>query len=184
MNDKIDNPNFPRLKFEGPITLITNDQELMAVKDELLQCQTLGFDTETKPSFKKGDNFKVALLQLATDEKAYLIRLHYIQQFEPIKLILENQKIQKIGLAIRDDIKTLQKLFPFTPNNFIELQDVAKKKALKNMGLKGMAEEVLSGTISKKAKLTNWETKTLSEEQMIYAATDAWICLKISAALL
>jgi ribonuclease D len=179
MNNKIDNQEYVRTKFTGNIHLISSDLELKTHADNLLSCNALGFDTETKPSFKKGDHFKMALLQLSNLDDAYLIRLHFIHEFELLREILEKKNIIKVGLAIRDDIKGLQKLFPFTPHGFVELQDIAKQKGLKNLGLKGMTEEVLNVTLSKKAKLTNWEAIKLSEEQLTYAATDAWIGLKL-----
>ena len=110
-----------------------------------------GFDTETRASFKVGEVYKVALLQLATEEDAYLIRLHGITQFELIKVLFEDPRILKVGAAIRDDLKALQKLFQFTPKNFIELQNIAKEANLKNMGLRGMTEEVLQASQERRA---------------------------------
>lgn len=171
------------ISFSGNIHLIDSDQKLQAVAAELNSHKELGFDTETKPSFKKGDVFKVALLQLSTETDAYLIRLHRISQFALIKNIFENGQVLKVGLALRDDLKPLQKTFAFQPKNFVDLQDIARKKGLKNLGLKGMTEEVLNVTISKGPKLTNWEAHELSDPQLKYAATDAWIGLKLYAAL-
>ncbi|MFZ3229444.1 MAG: 3'-5' exonuclease [Pseudobdellovibrio sp.] len=168
-----------RISFSGNIHLINNDQELEAVAAELNSAIQLGFDTETKPSFKKGEVYKVALLQLSTETNAYLIRLHYITNHLIIKNIFESDKILKVGVAIRDDIKQLQKHFQFEPKNFIELQDVAKDKGLKNFGLKGMAAEVMNGALSKGPKMTNWELPILTEPQLMYAATDAWIGLAL-----
>jgi ribonuclease D len=170
---------YKKINFSGKIHLISSDQELTAIVPELNSATALGFDTETRASFKVGEVYKVALLQLATEHDAYLIRLHGINQFEPIKGIFENPQILKVGVAIRDDLKLLNKIFKFVPQNFIELQSVAKEKGLKNMGLRGMTEEVLQSTLSKAAKISNWEVKTLSPEQILYAATDAWIGLKL-----
>ncbi len=167
----------PRISFPGRIHFIANDLELQAAVNALNSAKELGFDTETRPSFKKGTVHRVALLQLATDSDAFLFRLHHIKSFDPIKSIFENEKILKVGAAIRDDLKQLQKIFSFTPKNFVELQELAKAKGLKNMGLKGMTEEALQASLSKGPKLTNWEAHTLSEQQRMYAATDAWIGL-------
>ncbi len=179
MNDIIIKPQYKRISFQGKIHLITNDQELQSAFIGLNSAKELGFDTETKPSFKKGEIYKVALLQLSTETDAYLIRLHHVTQFHMIKSIFENEKIVKMGVAIRDDLKQLQKIISFAPKNFIELQDVAKEKGLKNFGLKGMTEEILEATISKGPKMTNWEAHVLSVQQMAYAATDAWIGLTL-----
>ncbi|MGE3975411.1 MAG: 3'-5' exonuclease [Bdellovibrionales bacterium] len=170
---------YPRINFPGKIHLITSDLELASIASDLSSATMLGFDTETRASFKVGEVYKVALLQLATENNAYLIRLHGIRQFEFIKSIFENLQILKVGVAIRDDLKHLQKIFKFTPKNFIELQSVAKEKGLKNMGLRKMTEEVMQSSLSKKAKISNWEVRTLSPEQIMYAATDAWIGLKL-----
>lgn len=170
---------YQRINFPGKIHLISNDQELADIISNLRSAEILGFDTETRASFKVGEVYKVALLQLATETDAVLIRLHGINHFESIKNILENPNVLKVGVAIRDDLKSLQKIFKFVPENFIELQTVAKEKGLKNMGLRGMTEEVLQASLSKKAKISNWEVRTLSAEQIKYAATDAWIGLKL-----
>jgi ribonuclease D len=171
------------IQFPGKIHLITNDQELTAAIPLLKSATALGFDTETRASFKVGEVYKVALLQLATEDDAFLIRLHGVTAFEEVRRILENVAVLKVGAAIRDDIKGLQKIFSFTPQNFIELQTLAKEKGLKNLGLRGMTEEVLQASLSKKAKISNWEVKTLSPEQIIYAATDAWVGLKLYHAI-
>lgn len=172
-------PSYKTIKFPGKIHLITNDQALAVIAPALKAATALGFDTETRASFKVGEVYQVALLQLATEHDAYLIRLHGITQFESIREAFENPQILKVGAAIRDDLKALQKLFAFTPENFIDLQSVAKKANLKNLGLRGMTEEVLDATLSKRAKTSNWEVKSLSIDQIIYAATDAWIGLKL-----
>lgn len=177
MNDKSTlAPIYDKASFSGEIITVNQNKDIFAACQKLLDSDgILGFDTETKPAFRKGEVYKVSLLQLSTDSVAVLFRLHYINDFSVIKEIFENKDLIKAGVAIRDDIKALQKLFPFTPTNFIELADVAKQKELKNFGLKGMTEEVLGLTLSKKAKLSNWQAKDLNEEQNLYAATDAWI---------
>lgn len=172
-----------RITFAGKIHLINNQQELESVAEAIQSHTLLGFDTETRASFKVGEVYQVALLQLATEDDAYLIRLHGIKNFNSIKRILENPQIRKVGVAIRDDLKSLQKLFDFTPQNFVELQNLAKEKGLKNMGLRGMTEEVLGASLSKAAKISNWQAEKLSPEQILYAATDAWIGRKIYQAL-
>lgn len=167
------------LSFPGKIHLINTDQALQSVADHLKSVKEFGFDTETRPAFKKGEVYQVALLQLATDTDAFVIRLHRINKFEIFKDIFENSDVLKVGLAIHDDLRQLQKKFVFTPQKFVELQHLAKAKGLLNFGLKGMAEEVLQATISKGPKTTNWEAHELTDRQILYAATDAWIGLKL-----
>lgn len=172
-------PTFNFLSFPGKIHLIKADHELQAIAAQLASPKELGFDTETRPAFKKGESYPVALIQLATDTDAYIIRLKHIKNFEIIKNIFEDPAVIKVGAAIRDDLKQLQKLFPFVPQNFIELQTLAKAKNLKNMGLKGMTEEVLQATLNKGPKTTNWEMPELTARQILYAATDAWVGLQL-----
>jgi ribonuclease D len=179
MNNQGQTHTFKRAQFEGVIHLINSNDDLNNIISLLRDAKILGFDTETKPSFSKGEYYKVSLLQLSTSTDAFLFRLHFIDQFSSLKEIFENEDVIKVGLAIRDDIKALQKMFSFGPKSFIELQEIAKTEGLKNFGLKGMSEEVLNLTLSKRAKLTNWEAKSLSQEQQNYAATDAWIGLKL-----
>lgn len=167
------------LSFQGKIHLICNDEELSIVSDCLKSAKVLGFDTETKPSYVKGQVFKVALLQLSTETDAYLIRLHKISQFQSLINVFENTEIIKVGVAIHDDLRALQKTFKFTPQKFIEIQTLARKKGLTKLGLKNMAEELLHGTVFKGPKMTNWERVKLTDEQLMYAATDAWIGLKL-----
>lgn len=183
MDELSTKPIYPLIQFKGKIHLITNDTELADVSEQLSSVKEFGFDTETRASFRKGEVYKVALLQLATDHDAFLIRLHGIKNFEILRAVLENSGILKAGVAIRDDLKNLQKLFKFVPQNFVELQDLAKKKGLQNFGLKGMTEEVLQSRLSKAAKITNWEVPQLTNQQILYAATDAWIGLQLYRAI-
>lgn len=177
IEDSLDQSTLKFLSFPGKIHLINSDKELQPVLSALTSVTAFGFDTETRPAFKKGEVYQVALLQLATETDAYVIRLHRINQFDVFKRIFENPHVLKVGLAIRDDLKQLQKRFQFTPENFVELQTLAKTKGLENFGLKGMTEEVLSATITKGPKTTNWEAPELTDRQVMYAATDAWIGL-------
>ncbi len=168
-----------RISFTGKIHLIDHDDKISKAAEALSKMTQLGFDTETRPAFKKGEVHQVALLQLSTETDAYIFRLHQITEFKILISILENPDIVKVGVAIRDDLKTLQKKFSFTPQNFIELQTLAKTKGLQNFGLKSMTEEVFQATITKSAKMTNWELPVLSDKQLNYAATDAWIGLML-----
>lgn len=165
------------ISFPGKIREIRNDRDMEGV--DLSGVEAFGFDTETKPSFKKGDDFKTALLQLASDETAFLFRLHHITQFQKIRDVLEDARVLKVGAAISHDLKQLQRIFPFRPDGFVEIQKVAKEKGVKNMGLKGMTEELLGAWLTKGPKMTNWERLDLTEEQLVYAATDAWIGLEL-----
>jgi len=183
MTDEAPKPTYERIHFPGNIHLITTNQQLAAIAKPLLAATELGFDTETRPSFRKGEVYQTALLQLATDRDAYLIRLRGLTEFQSLIDVFQSKEILKVGVAIRDDLKKLQQVFKFSQQGFVELQDVAKSKGLKNFGLKGMTEEVLKASLSKRAKITNWESPRLTDDQLMYAATDAWIGLKLFQAL-
>lgn len=183
-----DNPTVPQttekpvlelIQFPGTIHLIDNDAKADLLSERLRDVTELGFDTETRPSFRKGEVYKTAILQLATDDDAYVIQLQKLSRFDVFQRIFEEKATLKVGVAIRDDLKKLKQSFPFLPENFVELQDLAKSKGLKNFGLQGMTEEVLQARLSKKAKITNWEARTLTREQIMYAATDAWVGLEL-----
>jgi ribonuclease D len=169
--------------FPGKISVIIKDNDVLPALSTLNNAEIVGFDTETKPSFKKGEVYHVSLLQLSTNDEAFLFRLLHLKDLSPFIDFFENENIIKAGVAIRDDIKGLQKQISFSPKGFIELADLAKINQLKNFGLKGMTEEVLGLTLSKKAKLTNWECKEFTSEQIMYAATDAWIGREIYLSL-
>ena len=173
----------PLIQFDGDITLVESKEDYHRAIDYLSLQKVLGFDTETRPAFKKGVVYEVALLQLATKDRAFLFRLNKIGLPNGLKSILENPAIQKIGVAIRDDIKALQKLNPFSPGGFIELQDHVKVYGIQDFSLKKLSAIVLGYRISKAQRVTNWEALELTEAQQVYAATDAWISHRIYESL-
>lgn len=165
--------------FEGEIRVIDRPGQVREVAKILAEQPVIGFDTETRPSFKKGVVNKVALLQLSTPGQAFLFRVNKVGLPAAIRKILSDPRIVKPGVAIRDDIKGLQEISPFSPGGFIELQDVAKDKGIQSFSLKKLTAIVLGFRISKSQQLSNWEASELSEAQQVYAATDAWTALKI-----
>ncbi|CBW25831.1 putative 3'-5' exonuclease [Halobacteriovorax marinus SJ] len=167
------------LKFQGNIHLITDDAEAIKIAKKLSSEEILGFDTETRPSFKKGENYDVALLQLSTENDAYLFRLNKMKLPNELVDLLADENIVKAGVAVRDDIKSLQKLNPFKEESFCELQDVAKELGVKNFGLRALCAIFLNYRLSKRAKITNWEQPKLTQAQIHYAACDAWVGLQI-----
>ncbi len=173
----------PVRSFEGEIYLIDNRKDLFTAVETLKNQTLLGFDTETRPVFKKGVYHKVSLLQLATEEKAYLFRLNEIGLPKELVNILSDKNIIKTGVAIKDDIKALQKLNKFIPGAFIELQKYVDEFGIEDNGLKKITGNVLGFRISKGARLTNWDNKVLTGTQLKYAATDAWVSYKIYSKL-
>ncbi len=165
--------------FEGEIVIVEDKKTLEQAVEYLKQQSIVGFDTETKPAFKKGVFNKVALLQLSTEKRAFLLRTNKIGLPREICDILSNPDIIKPGVAIRDDIKGLQVWRPFTPEGFVELQDRAEELGIQNFSLKKLTAIACGFRISKGQQLTNWEADFLTEKQQRYAATDAWTSLEI-----
>lgn len=170
----------PLGQFQGEIHLIDDMQLIPDVVGELRQYVRIGFDTETRPAFKKGVSYDVSLLQLSTLDTAYLFRLNHIGFPDSIKRILEDPNIVKIGAAVRDDLKALRKLNEnFTPLSFFDLNEELKKIGFHNVGVRNLSAMVLNIRISKSEQVSNWEAEMLTEKQKLYAATDAWACLEI-----
>ncbi|KAF0235518.1 MAG: ribonuclease [Prolixibacteraceae bacterium] len=171
--------DLPLRWFEGEIVVVDNHEKLCQAVEVLLKSSVIGFDTETKPAFKKGVFNKVALLQLSVKDRAFLFRLNRLGLPAEIIKILANPNIIKPGVAINDDIKALNKIKAFSPKGFVELQDHAKSLGITDFSLKKLAAIICGFRISKGQQLSNWEAHELSEAQQIYAATDAWVALEI-----
>ena len=165
--------------FEGKVVVITTPAKLLPALEDINQHSIVGFDTETKPVFVRGHSNKVALMQIALPHKVYLIRLNQLGLTDGLVAFLENKKILKAGVALRDDIKGLQKLHPYEPAGFVELAELSKKAGLEVESVKKLAALLLGFRISKSAQTSNWEAETFNEKQISYAATDAWVCLEV-----
>lgn len=165
--------------YQGPIKIIDTDDNIEEAVAILQQYKYLGFDTETKPTFKKGERNKVALLQLACEECVFLFQLKKITNFTPLKELFANSEIIKIGVAIRDDIKGLNQYFKVDNSSFLELQDYVKEFDIEEASLKKLTAIILGFRISKSQQVSNWEASPLKNSQVTYAATDAWVSLRI-----
>ncbi|UJP63305.1 3'-5' exonuclease [Mongoliitalea daihaiensis] len=170
----------PLGQFEGEINLIDDLDQIEEVMQSLRGEQLLGFDTETRPSFRKGVQYQVSLLQLSTPDQAFLFRLNKIGLPRPIQKVLENPEIVKVGAAVLDDLRALRKLaIDFQPNGFFDLNEELKKVGFENVGVRNLCGMVLNIRISKSEQVSNWESLELTNKQQVYAATDAWACLEI-----
>jgi len=165
--------------YSGPIHIIESVRDVSRACIELQSESVLGFDTETRPAFKKGQYFSPSLLQIASFRAVYLFRINKYGLPSSLKFLLENYKIIKTGVAIDRDIKDMRKLSDFDPSNFVDLGKVAREKELQHHGLRGLAALLLKFRISKSSKTSNWDADTLTEKQVKYAATDAWVSRKI-----
>lgn len=169
----------PLKTFEGKTVVVSDVSQVAKAVKEIEKYDVVGFDTETRPSFKRGQVYQVALLQLAVPKKVFLIRVNHTGMTDEIKNLFENKKIMKAGVGIRDDLKALQKLKPFEPEGFFDLSTLAKKAGLQVESVKKLTALLLGFRISKSAQTSNWEAPTFTQKQIEYAATDAWVCLEL-----
>lgn len=174
----------PTVTFSGRLFLVDSPSDVVKATAYLSKFSRIGLDTETRPAFKKGVVHRVALLQLSTEDTTFLIRLNRVGMTPELVALMENPHIEKIGLALRDDIKSLQKLTPFEPRAVVEIQTMAKQRKFKDESLQKLYALLYDERISKSQRVTNWEADVLSEQQKVYAAIDAWACLRIYEKLL
>jgi len=168
-----------RRTFAGEIVMVDTPAAL-ADAVQYLQAQShIGFDTEGRPRFVKGSKRQIALLQFATEHKAFLIRIDILGLGKSIIDIFENPVITKIGLGLTDDMQTLRRIKRFEPAGFVDLQDYSTQFGITDNSLRKITATTLGFRISKSQRLSNWETPEYSLAQKRYAATDAWVCLKI-----
>lgn len=170
----------PKESFEGRIYVIYTEADAYKAVNYLNRYDVVGVDTETRPSFWKGQVHKVALLQISTEDTCFLFRLNRIGMPDFLQEFLMND-VLKIGLSLRDDFRKLQKRknVHAEEGNWIELQDYVSRFGIDDRSLQKIYANLFGKKISKAQRLTNWEAETLTEAQMLYAATDAWACVKI-----
>ncbi len=174
----------PRVLFEGKIVVVVSEAEASRAVDYLLSQPVIGIDTETRPSFRKGQVYTVALLQASSHEVCFLFRLNYLKLSPSILRLLEDTTVPKIGLSLHDDTNMLHRIGHFTPGHFIDLQNRVKEVGVEDMSLQKLYANFFGQRISKRERLTNWEADVLSEKQKRYAATDAWACIMLYEELL
>lgn len=164
----------PPLQYSGKIEQITDEKAAKKAVKTLLKEKVLGFDTETRPSFSKGISYLTSLVQLCGKKCAYLFRLDYCGGVPVLFPIFENPDILKVGVAVKEDVLHLKKRAPFDDAGFVDASVYTRKFGIENTGLRALCAYFLGGKISKAAQVSNWAAKTLTEQQVVYAATDAW----------
>jgi len=170
---------FPLSHYTGKIVVAATEEQIENAVREINQAEIVGFDTEAKPTFQKGQIRNIGLIQVATENKVFLLRIHKVGVLDCIHDLLQNENILKIGIGLKDDYNLLDRLRSFEPKGFLDLNDTMEELGAESIGARNLAEMILEIRISKSAQTSNWEVEELTQKQLNYAATDAWICLEI-----
>lgn len=171
--------DLPLTSYGGKIVVVTDPRKVPEAIDEIIQHDVVGFDTETRPTFKKGQFYHVSLIQIGIPGKVFLFRINQTGLSDYITGFLSNENILKLGVGLHDDVIALQKLKQFESAGFVELHNYVASMGVRNTGLRKLAAIILSIRISKSQQTSNWDNSRLTENQLRYAATDAWVCLEM-----
>ena len=169
----------PRVSFNGRIVVVLSEQEANRAVEYLLSRPILGFDTETRPSFRRGHVNEVALMQVSDERICFLFRLNLIGMLPCVVRLLEDTTVPKVGLSLHDDLMMLHRRGPFKQGWFIDLQDLVGEIGIEDRSLQKLYANIFNERIVKRQQLSNWEAPVLNDKQKSYAATDAWTCIKL-----
>ena len=176
---KDDINGLPLIKYQGDIQVLSDENHIEEAIEYLLTQKVIGFDTETRPTFTKGTLNAPSIIQLAGDDIVFIFQLDSNKIFKKLSQILSDIAITKCGVSVDRDLIELMYLSPFNPCSFIDLGDIARMRGIPHHGLRGLAALLLNHRISKSSQTSDWSRKTLSHNQINYAATDAWISLEL-----
>lgn len=171
--------SLPTVTYPGHIVVVNTVEQAKSALATISRYDVVGFDTETKPSFRKGRTNQVALIQISTGDCCYLFRINKFGFIPELMQFMEDSNIIKVGLSLKDDFHVLHKIHEFDPGSFIDLQDMVKDYCIHDCSLQKIYGIIFNGRISKSQRLSNWEASMLTAPQQIYASIDAWACLKI-----
>lgn len=169
----------PLMVYPAEITVVDTASLARSALRVLNREKEVGFDTETRPNFRKGSHHKVALMQISTHERCFLFRLNQIGMCNELKDFLANPAITKIGLSVHDDFNAIQRSYEVECQGFVDIQKMVRDYGICDISLQKIYAIVFGERISKSQRLTNWEAPELTPGQQAYAALDAWACLKI-----
>ena len=165
----------PLGRYEGPVVMVESAPQLAQARAELLAARVVGFDTETRPAFRKGEHYAPCLLQFAGERTVYLFRLEGTAAHALLREVLESPRIVKAGVSVADDLRELKAVFAFDEKNVIDLGTIARRHGLAQTGVRNLAGLLLGFRIVKGSKTSNWAAPVLTPAQIAYAATDAWV---------
>jgi ribonuclease D len=171
--------NLPIRRYEGEISIVATPQHLEHALADIRRESVVGFDTETRPAFTKGQSYLPCLAQVATGRAVHLFQLHHSDAFDALTELLQEPRIVKAGVAVAHDLRTLKLVFPFMEKNVVDLGVIARSNGLGQTGVRNLAGMLLGIRIPKGLTTSNWAAPKLSARQITYAATDAWICREL-----
>lgn len=169
----------PLQRYDGPVHLLASPSDLEHALQDLRRENVIGFDTETRPAFRRGESYLPSLVQLATADAVYLVQVQRGNYSDTMREIFSSETMIKVGVSVRDDLRNLKNLFEFEDNAVVDLGKIARRHGLKQTGVRNLAGIFLGVRIPKGAKTTNWAARRLTPQQITYAATDAWVCREL-----
>lgn len=169
----------PVRRYQGPVCVVATRSELTDALADIQQESVVGFDTETRPAFKKGERYDPSLVQVATAGAVYLFQLRRVDVIPGLAAVLSDARIVKAGVAVARDVQDLKQLFAFTEKGVVDLGAIARRRGLEQTGVRNLAGILLGWRVAKGPRTSNWAATTLTPAQISYAATDAWICREL-----
>jgi ribonuclease D len=169
----------PVRRYDGPVHLLGSPSHFERALEELRRESVIGFDTETRPAFQRGESYLPSLVQFATAQAVYLLQVQHGDYSHAMREIFSSEEMIKVGVSVRDDLRDLKNLFEFEENAVVDLGKLANRHGLKQTGVRNLAGIFLGVRIPKGAKTTNWAARRLTPKQITYAATDAWVCREL-----
>ena len=169
----------PIRRWDGAVQVVSGAHDAAAALARIREETVVGFDTETRPAFRAGESYLPSLAQVATAHAVYLFQVGHREVAAAVAEVVASERIVKAGVAVADDLKSLRKVIEFTEKSIVDLGRAAKRSGHKQSGVRNLVALFLGYRIPKGAKTTNWARSRLSEQQITYAATDAWACREL-----
>ena len=169
----------PIQRYEGETVVVGSPAELERAREDFAGEALVGIDTETRPAFRKGESYAPSLVQVATAKAVYLFQIQQLDCSSVLKGLLDSESVVKAGVSLAYDLRQLKQVFPFDEKAVVDVGWAAKRQKLEQTGVRNLAALFLGMRIPKGAKTTNWSSRTLSPQQVTYAATDAWVCRQL-----
>jgi ribonuclease D len=165
--------SLPIRRYEGEVRLVESAQALAHQAEEIRRESVLGFDTETRPAFRKGESYPTALVQLAGESVVWIFQLQRVDCSSLLQEVFQSGNL-KAGIGVADDLRQMKKVFAFEEANVVDVGALARRQGVEQTGLRNLAGLVLGYRIPKGSRTSNWGAARLTRQQIAYAAMDAW----------